>query len=72
MWQRFTDWLRPCKTPLWDWGYTDRFNWHFYSNEGNFPNIAIRPGFIYVAIWLGRPFRWHWMADWFQLRLDDD
>jgi hypothetical protein len=33
-------------------------------NEGNFPNIAVRPGFIYVAVWLFRPFRWHWKAHW--------
>jgi hypothetical protein len=65
MWQRFIDWLRPFKSPLWYWRYTNRFNWHLSCNEGNFPNLVAMPGFLYIAIWLGRPFRFHWKADWF-------
>jgi hypothetical protein len=65
MWQRFTDWLRPVKSPLWGWEYTSPREWMLTCNEGNCPNITIRPGFFYVAVWLFRPFRWHWKAHWF-------
>jgi hypothetical protein len=54
-------WLRKGKPPVTVFKRM-RNDWIFSLNEGNYPNICVRPGFFYLAFRMGRPFRFWWKS----------